>query len=71
MVINEEQFKKVILDSGLITRSELELSAEKAQEKKQKLSDILLSEGKISETDLKRMEAYVLEIPFVNLEKKK
>ncbi len=71
MVINEEQFKKVILDSGLITRSELELSAEKAQEKKQKLSDILLSEGKISETDLKRMEAYVLEIPFVNLEKEK
>ena len=71
MVIDEEQFKKVILDSGLITRSELELSAEKAQEKKQKLSDILLSEGKISETDLKRMEAYVLEIPFVNLEKEK
>ncbi len=67
MIINEEQLKKVILDSGLITRSELDALAKKAETKKQKLSNVLLSDGKISETDLKRMEAFVLEIPFVNL----
>ena len=67
MVINEEQFKKAILDSKLITRSELDVLALKAETKKQKLSNILLSEGKISETDLKKTEALVLEIPFVNL----
>ena len=71
MQINEEQFKKVILDSGLITRSELDELAKKAEAKKQKLGNILLSDGKISETDLKRMEAFVLEIPFVSLEKEK
>ena len=71
MVIDEEQFKKAILDSGLITRSELDTLAKKAETKKQKLSNILLSDGKISETDLKRMEAYVLEIPFVSLMKEK
>lgn len=71
MQINEEQFKKVVLDSGLVTRSILDEMAKKAEDSKQKLSDILLSGGKISETDLKRMEAYVLEIPFVSLLKKK
>src|SRR3989344_5680761 len=67
MQINEEQLKKFILDSGLVSRSDFELSVKKAREKKQKIGNILLSDGKISETDLKRMEAFVLGIPFVNL----
>ncbi len=71
MQINEEQFKKVILDSGLITRSELDELDKKAETKNQKLSNVLLSDGKISETDLKKMEAFVLEIPFVSLVKEK
>lgn len=71
MVIDEKQFQKAILDSKLLTRSELDVLIQKAKTKKQKLSHILLSEGKISETDLKRMEAFVLEIPFVSLEKEK
>jgi type IV pilus assembly protein PilB len=71
MQINEEQLKKVILDSKLISHSELDELIDKAKSKNQKLSNILLSDGKISETDLKRMEAYVLEIPFINLEKTK
>lgn len=67
MQINEEQLKKFILESGLVSRSDLELSVKKAQEKKQKFGNILLSEGKISEADLKRMEAFVLGILFVSL----
>lgn len=67
MQINEEQLKKVILDSGLISRSEIDELIKKAKAKNQKLSNILLSDGKISETDLKRMEAFVLEIPFISL----
>jgi type IV pilus assembly protein PilB len=71
MVINEEQFKKVILEAGLISRSELDVLIKKAESKNQKLGDILLSDGKISETDLKKMEAFVLEIPFISLVNKK
>ncbi|MFA5095576.1 MAG: ATPase, T2SS/T4P/T4SS family [Candidatus Paceibacterota bacterium] len=71
MQINKEQLKKVILDSGIVSRSELDEAVKKAEAKKQKLGDILLSDGKISEADLKRMEAFVLEIPFVNLINKK
>lgn len=71
MQINQEQLGKIILDSGLITRNELDLEIKKAEEKKQKLGNVLLSDGKISESDLKKMEAFVLGIPFVSLVKEK
>ena len=71
MQVNEEQLKKFILESKLVSRSDLDALQKKAETKKQKFSDILLSEGKISETDLKKMEAYVLGIPFINLADKK
>lgn len=67
MVIDEEQLKKSILDSGLVSKSDLGDAIKIAEEKKQKLSNVLLSLGKVSETDLKKMEALVLEIPFVSL----
>lgn len=67
MQINEEQLKKFILDSGVVKRSDLEEAEKKAEESKQKIGNVLLSEGKISETDLKKTEAFVLGIPFVNL----
>jgi len=71
MQIDEEQLKKFILESGLVSKTDLS-SAEKVSEtKKQKLGNVLLSLGKISETDLKRMEAFVLGIPFINLTKQK
>ena len=71
MQINEKQLEKVILESGLITKSLLNEEKEKAKSKNQKLGNILLSDGKISETDLRRMEAFVLEIPFISLINKK
>src|SRR5258708_290691 len=71
MTISDAQLKKFILESKLVSRTDLDEADKKAQEKKQKLGNILLSDGKISETDLKKMEAYVLGIPFVNLTKEK
>ena len=67
MQINEEQLKKFILESGLVSKTDLEVALRKAETKKQKIGNILLSDGKISETDLKRMEAFVLGIPFISL----
>ena len=67
MQIDEEQLKKFVLESGLVSRADFDLAVKKAETKKQKLGNILLSEGKISETDLKRMEAFVLGIPFISL----
>ncbi len=71
MQINEEQLKKFILDGGLVSKTDLENAFKKAETKKQKIGDFLLAEGKISETDLKRMEAFVLGIPFISLNDQK
>ena len=71
MQINEEKLKKFILDGGLVSRADIEDAFKKAEAKKQKISDILLSDGKISETDLKRVEAFVLGIPFISLNNQK
>ncbi len=71
MQIDGSQFKKIILDGGLISRADFEEAERVATEKKQKLGDVLLSLGKISEKDLKKTQAYVLGIPFVSLEKEK
>ncbi|MES3032332.1 MAG: GspE/PulE family protein [Patescibacteria group bacterium] len=67
MQIDEEQLKKFILESGIVSRTDLDSAVKLSETKKQKFGNILLSEGKISETDLKRMEAFVLGIPFISL----
>lgn len=71
MQIDEEVLKKSILASNLISKDALEELSKQALEKKQKLSDVLLSSGKISEANLRKIEAYVLGIPYVSLEKEK
>ena len=69
MQTSDEQFKKLILDSRLVTEAEYAEAEKKSKEKKQKVGDILLSDGKISESDLRRIEAFALGIPFVSLAK--
>ncbi len=71
MQVDEEQLKKVILESNLISKNDLEDFAKIAQEKNQRLNDVLLSSGKIAEPDLRKTEAYILGLPYVNLEKEK
>ncbi len=71
MQIDEEQLKKFILESGLVSKRDIDLAVKTSETKKQKFGNVLLSEGKISETDLKRMEAFVLGIPFINLTNQK
>ena len=67
MQIDEEQFKKFVLESGIVSKTDFNSAVKISETKKQKVRDVLLSEGKISETDLRRTEAYVLGIPFVSL----
>lgn len=71
MTVNNQQLKDFILDAGLVPRTELDLVEKKASEKKQYLGDVLVSEGKLSEDDLRRTEAYILGIPYVSLKSQK
>lgn len=67
MRIEERQLKAFIADSGLVSRSDLDAAQDEATKRKRSLGDVLISGGKLSEDDLRRMQAYILGIPFVNL----
>lgn len=71
MYIEEKQLKEFILDSGLVSRKDFEAAAEEAQAKSTDVGTTLVTKGKISEDDLRRMQAYILGIPFVDLKSQK
>ena len=71
MRIDSEQLKTFLLDSELVSEKEIDVAGKKAAETGKALGEILVEEGKISETDLAKLQAYILGIPFVNLEHEK
>lgn len=70
MRIQNAQLKRFILDSGLVTRKDIDAAEKKSEETKQTLADILVSDGAITEDDLRRIESYMLGVPFVSLKDK-
>lgn len=71
MKTSSSQLKNFILDSGLVSRAVYTSAENEAKEKKKTTEEVLVSKGNISEDDLRRMQAYVLGVPFINLEKEK
>lgn len=67
MHVNEEQLEKFVIDSGLVSRDAFQDAQKKALKSDNTAGQILVSEGALSEDDLRRTQAYVLGIPFVNL----
>ncbi|MDB5189665.1 MAG: Tfp pilus assembly protein PilB, type pilus assembly protein PilB [Parcubacteria group bacterium] len=71
MQVSESELKTFILDSGLVPRKDVEAADEEGKKRKQSLGDILVSQGALTPDALRRIKAYVLGIPFVNLKDKK
>ncbi len=71
MFIAPDQLKKYIADSGLVSAPDILAAEKEAKEKKQDLGEVLVSEGKMSEDDFRRMQGHILGIPFVDLKNKK
>ena len=71
MFIDDSQLNKFILDSNLVSKTDLDESIKEAKKKGIRVGDILVSSGKITEDNLRRMQAYVLGIPFVDLKSRK
>jgi len=69
MRVEPQQLKAFMMDAGLISSEKFDECLKKAEAKGVKVEDILVSEGIISENDLRKLEAYILGIPFVDLEK--
>lgn len=67
MRIQDAQLKRFVIDSGLVTRKDVDAAEVVANEEKRTLSEALVSSGVMSEDDLRRVESYVLGVPFVSL----
>ena len=71
MHIKKSQLEEFILDSGLVSKADFTKAKKQAAAKKVSIEKILINESKITEDDLRRMQAYVLGIPFVELQSQK
>lgn len=71
MFVEDSQLNKFILDSNLVSKSDLEIAEKDAQKKGIRIGETLVNSGKITEDNLRRMQAYVLGIPFVDLKSRK
>lgn len=67
-MIENSQLKAFLLDSGLVKPEDISSAEKKATKTKKSLGNLLVEEGLISEKELMKMRAYILGIPFINLE---
>jgi len=65
--IQDTQLKRFVIDSGLVSRKDVDVAEKAATEEKRTLAEALISSGSMSEDDLRRVESYVLGVPFVSL----
>ena len=69
--IQDAQLKRFVTDSGLVSRKDLDAAEVAAKDKSILLSEELVNSGAMTEDDLRRIESYVLGIPFVSLKDQK
>lgn len=69
MKIKNQQLKEFILDSDLVPKDQLESAFREAEEGGVAFGTVLLEKKLLSETDLQKLYAYILGIPFVDLHK--
>lgn len=65
MRLGEAELKNFLIDSGLLTRTQLSSALQQAQGRS--LSEVLVSGGYLGEDELRRASAHALGIPFVQL----
>ena len=67
MRIQDEQLKRFILDAGLIKKADIADVEKIAKDERRTLAEALIAHGHMTEDDMRRVESYVLGIPFVSL----
>ncbi len=68
MKVELQKLKKFILEAGLIDGKKFAEAIDQSEKSKNGIEEILVSEGLISQKELIKIEAYLLGIPFINLE---
>ncbi len=71
MIIDPNQLKKLVVDSGLVTSPDLDEIEKKSIKEGKPLGEALVSYGKITADDYRRMQSYILGIPFIDISSQK
>jgi len=71
MRIEEKKLKEFILDSGLVSRTDYENTENEIKKSGLNIEKALISKNLITDDDLRRIKAYILGIPFVDLKGQK
>ena len=71
MIIDPNQLKKLVIDSSLVSASDLDEIEKKAIKENKPLGEALVNSGKITPDDYRRMQSYILGIPFIDISTQK
>src|SRR3990167_7831669 len=71
MHIDESELESFMIDSGLVSEKDIKSAREEAKEEGSTIGKSLVKKGILSEDDLRKMQAYLLGIPFVDLKNQK
>ena len=69
MKVDPQKLKKVLLDVGLVTEERFSEIQKKSEQESRELGEILIADGLIKQDELTNLQAYILGIPFINIEK--
>jgi len=69
--ISDTQLKKFVLDASLVSRTDMSAAEKVAAEENRRLAEALVSAGYLTEDDMRRVESYILGVPFVSLKDEK
>jgi len=67
MKIGNKQLKDFILDSGVIDQKKVEDAFQEAESGKKFLGDLILEKKLVDEPELRKIYAYILGVPFIDL----
>ncbi|MFN3693209.1 MAG: GspE/PulE family protein [Candidatus Paceibacteria bacterium] len=67
MRILDDQLKRFILDSNLVSKADMSAAEKAARSEDKPLAHTLIAGGYLTEDDMRRVESYILGVPFVSL----
>jgi len=68
MKVEQDKLLKFILEAGMINDAQAAKAAEKSKKSGQQIGDVLIDDNLVTKKELIKIEAYLLGIPFINLE---
>ena len=71
MDVDPKRLKKFLMDSGLISEKDFDSALKESEESDKHVSEVLVENNLIDQERLTKFQAYLLGVPFVNIEEEK